>query len=209
LFNFARMRSVKALFVLGLIGISALPFTPAWQGIRLYPLPSQISGQGIWWWIVMLAQSLLTSCYILFALHPRKALAGAERWVWIVYPLGLAFLPVTQFIILVFGVPGLSNDLLAFPPLYLSWINLVVLALAIAATWIALRAPHLVSKLSTSLARITPYEWCKRGYNVIFTAISRFVHFFDQILEGEGGILWTLLFLLLLIALLIQFAARG
>jgi hypothetical protein len=209
LYYYARMRSLNVLLFLGLIGISALPFTPAWQGIRLYPLPGQMLREGILWLIIILAQGILTSCYILSALDPRQALAGAERWVWIIYPLGLAFLPVTQIIILIFGIPGLSNDLHAFPPLVFFWVNLAVIALAIGATWITLRTPQSVTRLYNGLTRITPYGWCERAFQVFFHAIKRFIQFFDQILEGEGGILWTILFLLLVIALLLQFAVIG
>ena len=209
LYYYARMRSIYVFLFFGILGISALPFTPAWLGIRIYPIPGQMMEQSIWWLMILLAQSFLTACFILVTIHQRQALGGAERWVWIVYPLGLIFLVVTQYTILIFGIPGLSNDLLAFPSLIFSWINLAVIALTIGVMWTIHRANQSLSRLYLHLARITPYAWCERAYQVIFIIIRRFLQFIDQILEGKGGILWTLLFLLLLIALLIQFTARG
>jgi hypothetical protein len=52
-------------------------------------------------------------------------------------------------------------------------------------------------------------EWLYRQLWVAYRYMSRPVGFINLVLEGEGGLLWTMLLLTLLIALLLQTGAGG
>ncbi len=208
-FSIARSRLTNALLVAGLLGFLALPFTPAWQAIRIYPTLDQLSQESLWWIANLLALALLVAGYILSMSRARPSLEGAERWTELIYPVGLFIFPVTQITILIFGLPGLSNDLQAFPELNASWISAPMLALAALAYVAARRAPRQVSIFSGALGKFRPYEWFVSAFQASLNLFVPLVRLINQILEGEGGILWTLLFLLLLLAILLQFGGQG
>jgi len=205
LYYLAKFRFFIVLLVTAVIGISTLPFTPAWQGIRLYPLPGEILGHSVGWIVLLITQTMLTAGFIRSLLQPRESVSGAERWIWSIYPIGLAILLLTQIMIFIFGLPGLANDLQAFPPLTLAWANLAILILTVSGLWISRTPSERLERIRVRLTTITLYESIFRTMRGVFRFISILVHFVNHILEGEGGIIWTLLILILLFALFYQF----
>lgn len=200
-------RRLLPLLTLGLIGVTALPFTPAWQGIRLYAAPGGSWVFQAWWAPALLAEALLVTGYIRHALQPAPSQAHAERWIWFVYPWGLSLLPLAQFLILIWGIPGLRNDQGAFPSLAQSWPSLVSLVLA-APLLVWLRGGHQpLERLVTALRKTFSFAWLYRILWVIYRSAGRLGSLIERIFEGEGGILWTLLLLTLLLALLVQIGA--
>ena len=63
---------------------------------------------------------------------------------------------------------------------------------------------RLPASLVASLQRIFSFDWFYRLVWGIYQQLSRIVAFLNLIQEGEGGILWTLLLLTLLLSLLIE-----
>ena len=197
-------RRLLPLLVFGLLGITALPLTPSWQGVRLYTHVSESFEPQAWWAIALLAQAALTSGYIRHALWRSSGEVQAERWKWGIYPWGLALLPLVHIVILLWGIPGLLAGVEAFPSLAESWPALANLALAGVFLLLArrgLKAPELVT---TALRKIFSFAWLYRLLWVAYRAAGRLVNFLDRLFEGEGGILWTVLILTLLLALLVQ-----
>lgn len=209
LYTHYRPRFSAFWWLAGIMMLSTLPFTPAWQGIRIYPLPGQVFNQGVGWIVWLLAQTLLFTGYVIAMRKSRLTLPGPDRWVEIVYPIGLIFLPLTHIIILLFGVPGLTNDLKGFPALSLSVYSLASLALAVAGSLLVKQYSAKITRAAYLIRTITPYQWVTRVIGSMFRAISQFSSLVDRILEGEGGILWTFLFVILLFALWFQFGAGG
>lgn len=200
----ARHRFLLPLSLLGLLGISALPFTPAWQGVRLYSPPfSPILP------IFLIAQALLMIGYLRHALQPGHSLAGMERWTWVIYPWGLALLPLAHFVISWWGQPGLVEGSQIFPSLISTWPALAILILAgLMVAW-NLRAPLVPLKAINSLRQFFSFNWL---YSLLWNGyhtLGRVFAFINLIFEGEGGILWTLLLLTLLLSLLVQRSAGG
>ena len=192
------------LFVMGLIGFSALPFTPAWQGIQIFPEIGNLFQSGFLWVPVQIGFSLLISGYFITIYTPRPMIEGAERWNRIVYPIGLFFLPFTQIVILLIGQPGLLNDLQAFPQLTYLWVNLLIAIVSFFLIVSILRFPGLTNWLTRLQNQISVFSLIRNLLTFLQMVIQRIVHLFDMLFEGEGGILWTILFLLLLLALLSQ-----
>ena len=200
---------IKGLIALGLVGIIGLPFTPAWQGIRIFPLPGQAFDQGAWWILFLVAQSLFLGGYLRAWFITRQPFSESERWSGIVYPAGLFLLPITQVIILIWGLPGLSNDLQAFPALILTWAPLASLGLTLIILWTLKRTAKIEPRFLEIFRKVSVLEWLYRVGKTMHLFGSQVVKIIDQILEGEAGILWTILFLLLLFALLISLNIRG
>ena len=190
-----RTRYLLLIPALGLLGASALPLTPAWQGVRLYTPPYSLALA-----ILLLAQALFLLGYIRHAFRQQPAPQGTERWIWLNYSWGLAFLPLAAFLIL--WLSAASPLAPGWPELKASWPAFVASAVAAAGGilyWRGLRIPR---QIAAPLKRLPSLDWVLRPLEGLFALFSRVTTFINLILEGEGGVLWTLLLLTLLFTLL-------
>ncbi len=122
----ARHRNLLPLQFLGLLGISALPFTQNWEGVRLYFPPFSPSLV-----LFLLAHALLMAGFFRHVMRPGEQLTGVERWVWLIYPWGLALIPLSHMIMTGWGTTSSIFQLQFFPPLLQSWPAFVVTMLFI------------------------------------------------------------------------------
>jgi len=178
--------------VLGAVGFSALPLTPAWEGSSLFfalPLGSRI--------IFFLALALF---FVGYLHHSRRSISiegGFERWMWIVYPLGLALLPVTHFgtIYLRWGM-GLREISFQSPGW---WSGLIPLGLAAILLVISRREFQWFPSILDRIGRRINFSWVSRLFWGFYRGLERILYVITQLLEGDGGILWALLILIMLI----------
>jgi hypothetical protein len=188
-------RRLLPLPLLGVLACSMLPFTPTWSAVRLYNPGFKFISV-----VFLFAQSLLLVGYLRHALRPMAKPGGFERWVWLIYPLGLVLLPAVLFLVAFWngstprGVQDLMN---AWPTIVLLFLS----SLLITAWRRGLRLP---SSLVAWLQRFFSFDWFYRLVWGVYQQLSRVVAFLNLIQEGEGGILWTLLLLTLLLSLLIE-----
>jgi hypothetical protein len=190
-----RHRLLLPLALLGVFASSMLPFTPTWPAVRLYNPGFQAISV-----VFLFAQSLLLVGYVRHALRPMPKPDGFERWVWLIYPLGLALLPTVLFLTVFWNgsAPKSVKDLMQAWPT----VGLLVLSGLLVVAW--RRGLRLPSNLVASLQRFFSFDWFYRLVWGLYQQLSRVVSFLNLIQEGEGGILWTLLFLTLLLSLLIE-----
>jgi hypothetical protein len=191
----ARHRYLLPIAGLGLLCFSALPFTPAWLGIKLYAIPFRA-----WDIIFLIAQALFLAGYAFHAFRPGPQLTRVERWIWLIYPWGLILLPLTSFLIAWWGMPAATQ----YPTLVGSWPSLAAVALAVILLVLGERIPPLPARLTSSLRAVFSFRWLYQLLWGVYRFIGRFVALINQILEGEGGILWTILLLTLMLSLLSQ-----
>lgn len=195
----SRHRYLLPIPLLGLLGILALPFTPTWAGGWLYASPFTI-----WLVVFVIVQALLIVGYIRHGLRPGRVLSGVERWVRVIYPWGLILLPLSHFLIgwwtwkdagaqytrqtgLENYIPGLVS------------LGLVVLLM----TWVR-RAPGIPWPIGDTLGTMLSLGWFYRLLWGGFRSFGRVIASITSVLEGEGGVLWALLLLVLLLAFLSQ-----
>ena len=98
----ARMRGTLALPLLGLLGLSGLPFTPAaggWLGVLKGPI-------NFWDLMLLISHILLLLGYLRFAVRPADKLRDMERWVQVIYPFGLGLLVAGQWLVGTLGWAG-------------------------------------------------------------------------------------------------------
>lgn len=197
-----RSRALLLLPILGLIGFSTLPFTPTWDAVRLYAPPFSIA-----FLFFLPAQALLLSGYLFHALRPAATLAQAERWVALVYPLGLFFLPLTHFLI-----PFISYPLANFPSLQQSWPGPVALALMgiflLLSRFTHYLPDYLPPWLSTLRRRWLEQQLAQPGQRT-FNGLERSLALVTRILEGQAGLLWSLMVLTLLLSWLLTLETGG
>jgi hypothetical protein len=125
--------------------------------------------------------------------------------VWVLYPLGLAFLPGAHFYSAYWTSPGDKN----WPELAASWPGLVAVLLVGLLVYLSYRGFSFPFKLQGRLGRDRPLQWLVPLARSLFHAIGRLIAVLNLVFEGEGGFLWTLLLLTLLVSYLIQTGLGG
>jgi hypothetical protein len=210
-----RHRNLLPFALLGLLGLTALPFTPAWNGTGIYLFSAglvQISGkpEPLFRALLPLISLLyLIAHAMLIAGYLRHALAGSsenpapiERWVWLVYPTGLALFALTHLGIGWTSLPQFE----ALPwPAWISGIAATLLGLLIWRLSLRLRRPAAATspmQTPSTWVRLLSLNWLYRSFWHAYRLLSRLVSLVSAILEGEGGILWTLVILALLLTFL-------
>ncbi|MBN2148533.1 MAG: hypothetical protein JW726_14195 [Anaerolineales bacterium] len=216
LFSFwPRHRILLPLALLGLLGLTAIPFSPAWNGAGIFQVTTNLTSSTGWLAAILILLSLLISQSLLVAgylrhtfrpLLPSAAdVAPIERWVWLIYPLGLALFVIANLGI---GWDNLPQDLSALP--LTTWIaGLAASSLALF-IWQVSQRPRLVTALESSVwwARLLDPnrtglpDWFYRVPADIYRTITRLVNLMSNTLEGEGGILWTFVLLALIFTFL-------
>jgi hypothetical protein len=114
--------------------------------------------------------------------------------------IGFLILPAAYFAILYFSIaplPSFPNNLLLWSPVYVFSVALLILAIG----RLGLRIPDLVGSLFDSI--FSPH-WLFRWVRRIIDAVRAVINTFTLLLEGEGGVLWALLLVALLVSLITQ-----
>jgi hypothetical protein len=185
----ASNRWLQILPILGFIGMSALPFTPSWEGSVIFsvtPWPSRI--------IVYLALALMLVGYLRHAQNQSQLRDDLERWMWLVYPLGLALLPLTHFGLVYLKGLGFREISLQTPGW---WGGIVSLGLVGIVIYLNRRYSVIAFRVTNRFSSI--FEWVYRFFWWLYGVLSRVFYIATRMLEGEGSVLWALLILIMLI----------
>jgi hypothetical protein len=208
-----RHRNIIPLIVLGVFNLSTLPFSPTWQGTLIYQSISSVIGNRVLFLLFSISflfiQALLLSGYIrhflagVFPVKEEKS-QHIERWVWVLYPLGLILIVAAHLIIGWFLLPDLNG--LPLVAWIIGPVTLLIAAIILFISWRLPQPFHIPQKLTKTSFWNTlfSFEWL---YNFIWNAyrtVSRLFGVISTILEGDGGILWALV----LFALIFVFLQR-
>lgn len=183
---------LKRLLLIGSWGISAMPLSVtaiAWQG--------SIAIGWFFWPFLVAIHVLLIAGYIRHTMRPAKF--SLQRWpIWAqnLYPAGI-LLPLIVLVVLGFwGWPGALR--IGVWPAALS---VMILTGVTVWTWPRLKiAPARVHWVK--LAGIPWLDWFYQALGGLYNAVGALTRSFSSLLEGDGGILWMLLFLIIFISLL-------
>jgi hypothetical protein len=187
-----RERRFAWILWVGLAALSALPFTPTWNGTFLFASPYLP--------ILILFQISLVFLFLGFARQSERkgdSLIGVERWVWLIYPFGLLLLPLAFF---TYG--WLNRPSLAEVPLAGWLVGPITVLMAIPGVWLRRQEARLTGRFLESIRSLFSFSWFFNLVNAVFHLVERFVRFVSDILEGEGGVLWALLWVVMLITLI-------
>lgn len=197
--NARRDHRLNWLFGFGLLGISTLPYSPTWEAVLLYASPFQPTAL-----LFFIAHVLLLLGYLRHALRPGRSLSGVERWVWLIYPLGLVTLLVAHFSLAWWAQPERN---LLFKSLW--WMGLLISGV-VALIVVLLRYAPRLPQFNLNFSRLLAYtQWQYRWGGRIYRLMERVMNFIPTVLEGEGGVLWALLLLVLLISWLASVPIGG
>lgn len=201
----AQRRQIMFIPLLGMVGMAGLPFTPAalgWNGLVQPPF----DGFGLMFMLVVL---MLLLGYFRRIFVSRTELYRMERWVHTVYPAGLLLLALAQWLAALLG----WRDAL-LPVVW--WAPLTVLALTITLgmlayrlrsrfTFESIRDQWLVvsaRKVGAFTAAFLRLDWLYRLLAWLYSGAQAVVQLLTAIVEGDGGVLWAIVLLAMLISLL-------
>jgi hypothetical protein len=173
--------------------LSALPFSisaSAWQ----------TGNQSSWLFIIPFvpAQALLMAGVVRHALHPGETSFESQAiWTKALYPTGLFMLTGTAVLLGFWGWIG--SKVIGF-----WWVSIVSLTLAAAFSTLALTLlPRLaLPNISTQWNRIFRLEWLLQILSALYHFFHRIADMITSSLEGEGGVLWSLTLLALILSVL-------
>lgn len=181
---------------LGLLML-ALPFTltaSVWQADL--PMPF------LFWPVFLCAHAMLAAGYIRHMLRPSDTqLGGLPSWAQAAYPVGMAVLAAGMVLGGLWGWPGALN-------LGIWAAGLVVLLLVTAIVFGFSRLPQFALGGKQAGSPTRPWRFViflnifPRLMGWFIRLTGQFVMYISALLEGDGGLLWTLLLLVLLASFL-------
>lgn len=185
----------RALWI-GIWGITALPLSITATGWKS-------AASSFWpvWPFLLFAQALLLAGYLRHAMRPslRANFETLDRATQYVYPLGISILLAAIFLLGVWGWQGALQVGAWFPAL-------VGVLFGGIAVWLAPRL-RMLTPLRAHWVRPAANSWMDwffRGLWGLYRLTGRLSNSFSAILEGDGGFMWTLLFMILFISLIVQ-----
>lgn len=190
-------RRMLPIGVLAVFTLSGLPFSPTYVGLGMHTPFNFFSV------FLIGAQVYLVYGYLEFMLRESEPLVGVERWVKLIYPLGLALPPATYLLASGWLAPDLGTD--APTPVW-PLIAAIVLAGGGYFSRGKVQAPR---RVLDAAERFFSLGWLYTFLGGVYNALGRAVGFVTLLLEGEGGVLWALVLVALLISLLTQQSGGG
>jgi hypothetical protein len=189
----ARQRSIIWLPLLSLWGLSALPYSPtasAWQS------GNQIS----WVYIIPFipAQALLMTGVIRHVLHPGEtSLESHERWTKFLYPSGLLLLGFMSILLGLWGWEGAR-----MVGQWWAGILAIVLATGFSSVAFTILEKLKPTPIPSKWILIFRIDWIYQSLTAVYDFFCRVAGIMTASLEGEGGLLWSLLLLALILSVL-------
>lgn len=190
---------------LAMLGMLGLPYNPAavgWAGI---------TGPSVRFssFIFLLAVVFLVWGYFRHAFQPRDELHRMERWIHTVYPTGLLLLIAGHWVIGIFGWQGSLS-------LGVWWASAAATLIAGIGIFLAFFLPRKIGLEAINIEWVRVFgrqaggmlgdflrlNWLFRFFAWSYGLLQNIVQLMAAVFEGDGGVLWSLVMLALLISLI-------
>ena len=204
------IRRIRFLPLLGLLGFIGLPYTLAasgWEGL----LSDTFNFSSA---IMIITHAFLVLGYIRYIFKADSTVTGLEKYARITFPLGLVTLIQTILVLGLVGWPGV----LTVGRLWGSLSSLALVIIGLLLTWrfnylmtpetITQKIPfyRLAAIVLTFLRKALSLSWLSRLSRGAYASLAGLGGFLNQILEGDGGILWSLVFILMFTIIFLSLA---
>jgi hypothetical protein len=129
--------------------------------------------------------------------HPGEtSLESQERWSRVIYPTGLALTIATGILLGLWGWSGAQQA-------GTWWLAVVVNLLAILVYILARQVLNRFDAPAAALRfRLQHLDWLPRSLGAGYSLFRQLAELITSTLEGDGGLLWSLLLLVLILSLL-------
>jgi uncharacterized membrane protein len=160
---------------------------------------------------MILTHAFLVLGYIRYIIGADSTITGLEKYARITFPLGLVSLIQTILVLGLIGWPAV----LTVGNLRGSLASLAIVLIGILIGWrfgfrmetdvLSRKIPffRLILIVVNFFRQVLSLSWVSGLVNRVYTSTSGLIAFFSQIFEGDGGILWSVVFLLVLSILLL------
>jgi len=200
------IRRIRFIPLLGLIGITGIPFTLAASGWSAL-LGQGVSLAGI---MMILCHAMLVGGYLRYILEANSTVTGLEKYARITFPLGLILIIQTMLVLNLVGWPDVVTvgtwwgSLASLGLVLLGGLLSKILGLRFSSTEFKEKIPfyRLGHRALNTLRVVFSLDWLYALARWIFARLSSFAGFFRQVLEGEAGELWSIFFLLVMAILI-------
>ena len=181
-----------SLGIAGVFSLSGLPFSPTYAGMGIY--------QHSHFFLIFfpVAHILLLVGFVRHMIRQTPPITGVERWVEIIYPAGLILLPLTHLVSVYFNPEIQISGRVAILPLVGMVVVLVILGVMY---WRRIDIPE---EVFHRLDQVFSLRWIYGVIGWVGNGLRQAASLISILMEGEGGVLWTLVFLLMLVSLLAQ-----
>jgi hypothetical protein len=188
-------RWLNRALLIGALGISALPFSltaTGWNSGSPYSWIAWLA-----WPFLIFSHAMLIAGYIRHCLRTTTRVSSEDQPIWAknVYPIGIALLLLMTPLLGLFGWKGTLQ--------VGNWfIGLIALLLTFGLLWLSPRL-RILNPVRAHWVRPTSATLLDRGYGALWNLYHQFGRVsavISNVLEGESGIMWTLLFLALFIS---------
>jgi hypothetical protein len=189
----------RVVLVVGIWGICSLPFSPTAVGWG-----SAINASGaVWltWPILIAAQALLAAGFIRHTIWPATSapLDAHLAWARNIYKAGIGLPLATLLMLGLFGWEGALSFGTLPVALSAAALTLALLWLRPRLRWLSPIRAHWVRPEQAEPSRLDAFNTLLTS---LYISIGRLTRSFADVLEGDGGILWALLFLVLYLSLI-------
>lgn len=201
--NSLRNRYIVTISLFGFIGLTGLLFTPGWNTTMLYQPPFSL---GLL--LLLIAQSIFAVGFLHFIFQPGEDIGGLERWVWFIYPWGLLLLPLTNWLIAWFEWRVTINISTLLPAFLVG----MLIGLWIYIDRELSRRPRMLDysiRIGRAFVALLSLRWLYRSLWKLYFFTGRMIRLLMSVMEGDGGVLWALLILVLFIAILSNLGLGG
>lgn len=195
-------RYVTPIALLTMIG---LPFTPAAH------LPANLTEgpAGGLFFVVWIGIAFLAAGVVKFTVSVNHENDQVENWRKLFYVVGMIFLLLVPWLAELWHFSTWSDLSGLFTGIAISIILTIILVLKysqrvrfIFSQKLTARFYKFSDRIGSMFERFFHFEWLYRLLGFIVALLERMLNSINAILEGEGGILWALVFLVLLISLI-------
>lgn len=201
----AGVQYIAALAVLNFIGLPFTPLAGGWIGLMDQPI-------SLFQPLIVLVHLLLTLGLIRHLFFSGESIFNMERWIQVIYPVGLLLLILSHWMIATVGWPGSYTA-------GVWWASILPLLLFGGGYFLRLRtnwidmperkaiqlAGVIESRLLVPVSNFFRFAWILRIFAWFFSLFEYFINLVTRLLEGEGAFLWVLL----LLAILMTFVFPG
>jgi hypothetical protein len=196
-----RVQRMNFLIYFGLLGLVGLPLTPiasGWAGLTADSVT-------VWTFVFIITHALMVVGYIKKIVQPGGEASVLESWARLAYPLGLIFIIQAIVILGLIGWPGSFTT----GRWWLAALSLGFIALTLIFSKRTLPGGIKTgfNKLGIMMNKALPYAekvfhlgWLYSVISYVYHLIGMLLRAFSSILESEGGLLWTILLLVLLVS---------
>jgi len=180
-------------------------------GVLLLSLPLTLTASGwlgafpqpvFFWPLFLVAHALLVAGYLRHILRPAKtSFSELPSWAQAAYPVGLLLLCVTALLLGLWGWPGAFQ--LGAWVVSISLVVLAGLAILVVIRFQRLGVFEAPASVEARPSRFVALQDQMAGlFWSLYRNLGRLFSFAANLLEGDGGLLWTLLLLVLFVSLL-------